>query len=198
MDKNVGVGAIVGLVLVSSVYVWNSNSFNVTQKTLLLICIIFPPAQWLGILLILLFNNFQENNSSEKIQSKNVTQTKANLHTSIMSLTELREKGILTDNEFYEKVAKIKTEDALQEVKASKEYKQLKSLFESGVLTKEEFERKILLINPASAPIGTTRKEIHKKVHIKKDQDMYDVLHLFIYGALAFFLYAVIISLIDN
>ena len=146
MDNSIGVGAIVGLTLASSVYVWKSESFSALQKTVLYICIIFPPAQWLGILIMLIYNNVKAENSAERVNERKVEQVKTKLDSSIRSLTELRDKGILTDVEYYEKVAKIKTEKAQQEIQNSSEYNQLKSLRDSGILSKEEFENKIKLI----------------------------------------------------
>ena len=146
MDNSIGVGAIVGLAFASSIYVWKSESFGVLQKTILYICIIFPPAQWLGILIMLIYNNIKVENSAEKVSERKVEQVKTKLDSSINSLTELRDKGILTDVEYYEKVAKIKTEKAQQEIQNSSQYRQLKSLRDSGILTKEEFENKIKLI----------------------------------------------------
>lgn len=164
MEHSVGVGAIVGLTFASSLYVWNNDSFSKEQKTVLIICFIFPPAQWVGILIVLAYNNNKVNNSSEKINERKVEQVKTNLDSSISSLTELREKGILTEAEYYEKTAKIKTEKAQQELKNSKEYKQLKSLFDSGVLTKEEFENKIkLLLNIPEKKTNT--KEIKSTIN---------------------------------
>ena len=55
MDNNIGIGIIVGLTFTSSVYVWNNEKFSSIQKTILLICIVFPPAHWLGILVVLLY-----------------------------------------------------------------------------------------------------------------------------------------------
>jgi hypothetical protein len=150
MDNNIGVGAIVGLAFASSLYVWNSNSFTKGQKTVLLICIIFPPAQWLGILIVLGYNNYKESNSSEKVAERKVNETKTKLELTISSLTELNEKGILTDEEFKSKVEKIEAEKEEQNLKNSTEYKQLKSLLDSGVLTKEEFESKIQLLQNVS------------------------------------------------
>lgn len=45
MDEGIGVGLIIGAVTSSSIYIWNSEHFTKSQKTFLLICIIFPPAQ---------------------------------------------------------------------------------------------------------------------------------------------------------
>lgn len=146
MVKDIGVGAIVGLTFVSSVYVWKNKHFSTLQKIVLYFCIIFPPAQWIGILIILIYNNYKENKSIEKVSERNVEQVKAKLNSSIQNLTDLRDKGILTDKEYYKKVAEIKTKKAQQEIQNSVEYRQLKSLKDSGVLTQEEFENKLKLI----------------------------------------------------
>ncbi|RTY92995.1 hypothetical protein EKM01_02495 [Flavobacterium sp. RSP46] len=150
MEHNVGVGAIVGLVLASSIYVWNNEKFSRVQKTILLIFFIFPPAQWVGILVVLAYNSYKVNNSTEKITERKVEQVKINLDNSISSLKDLKDKGILTDEEYKTKVKKIDAEKTEQNLKKSLEYKQLKSLFDSGILTKEEFENKVKLIKTVS------------------------------------------------
>lgn len=139
MEHNIGVGAIVGLVVASSIYVWNNNNFSKEQKTGLLICIVFAPAQWLGILLVLAYNSNRDNNTIER-------KTEKKLDSTISNLIDLKEKGILTEEEYKSKVHKIETEKAEQYLKNSTEYKQLKSLFDSEVLTKDEFENKIQLL----------------------------------------------------
>ena len=147
MEHNIGVGAIVGLATASSFYIYKSEKLSSVQKTILLICVIFPPAQWLGILIVLAYNNFIENNSVEKIaEIKNENKINT-LNSQVESLKDLKEKGILTNEEYNQKVEKIEAEKAEQDLKNSTEYKQLKSLLDSGVLTKEEFESKIVKIN---------------------------------------------------
>ena len=146
MEHSIGVGMIVGLVFATSTYIWNSDSFTKSQKSLLLVLIIFPPAQWVGILIILIFNNYKVNNSTEKITERKVEQIKSSLENSISNLSDLKSKGILTEEEYNSKVEKIETEKAEQNLKNSLEYKQLKSLLDSSILTKEEFETKIKLI----------------------------------------------------
>lgn len=143
IDKNIGVGAIVGLVTASSLYVWNSESFTKNQKILLLCCILFPPIQWIAILVILAYNSYQINNTEEKITERKTYEVKSQLNTSISNLTDLKDKGILTDEEYKEKVQKIEDEKNEYDLKNSVEYKQLKSLLDSNVLTKDEFESKI-------------------------------------------------------
>lgn len=150
MDKSIGIGSIVGLTFASSLYVWNNEKFSSVQKAVLLVCIVFPPAQWIGILVVIAYNNYKVNNSAEKVTERKVEQVKVNLDISILSLKDLKEKGILTDEEYKTKVAKINAEKDEQSLKNSLEYRQLKSLLESGILTKEEFDNKIKLIQNVS------------------------------------------------
>ena len=147
MEHNIGVGVIVGLATASSFYIYKSEKFSSIQKTILLICVIFPPAQWLGILIVLAYNNYIENNSVEKIAERRNENKINTLNSQVESLKDLKEKGILTEEEYKTKVKKIEAEKTEQNLKNSIEYKQLKGLFESGVLTKEEFESKIKRLN---------------------------------------------------
>lgn len=139
MENNIGVGLIIGLITASSIYVWNSDEFTKEQKVFLLIAVIFAPAQWLGILVIKYYNNHKFEKTPER-------KTEKKLDSTISNLTELKEKGILTEEEYNAKVEKIDADKTEQSLKNSLEYKQLKSLFESGVLTKDEFESKIQLL----------------------------------------------------
>ena len=147
MEHNIGVGLIVGLVTASSFYIYRSEKFSSVQKTILLICVIFPPAQWLGILIVLAYNNYIENNSVEKVAERRNENKINTINSQVKSLKDLKEKGILTNEEYNQKVEKLEAEKAEHNLKNSTEYKQLKSLLDSGVLTKEEFESKIVKIN---------------------------------------------------
>lgn len=146
MEHSIGTGLIVGIVTASSLYVWNSESFTKPQKTALLICAILPPAQWVGILVVLVYNYFIESNSVEKITERKVEQKTNNLNTQIENIRDLKNKGILTEEEFKSKVEKIEAEKTEQKLKSSTEYKQLKSLLDSGILSKEEFGKKVVLL----------------------------------------------------
>jgi hypothetical protein len=112
----------------------------------LLICIVFPPAQWIGIIIILIYNNYKLENTPEKLSEKKVIEKKIELNTTIDNLLELKEKGILTSDEYYEKVDKIESQKIEVQIKNSSEYKQLKNLFENNILTADEFENKIKLL----------------------------------------------------
>ena len=73
MDKNIGIGVIIGLLTFSSIYVWQSKNFSKTQKIILLISVVFAPLQWIGILIFSLYNKVNLENSPERI-SENKTE----------------------------------------------------------------------------------------------------------------------------
>lgn len=156
MENSIGVGAIVGLTTVSSIYVWNTDSFSKVQKTILLFCIIFPPAQWVGILIFLIYNDYTSNNTQEKINEKKIVENQTKLDSSIQNLKELKDKGILSDIEYRDKVNKIEEEKVNQGIKASVEYNQLKSLLDSNVLTKNEFEDKVEILRSIKSTVPNT------------------------------------------
>jgi Ca2+/Na+ antiporter len=92
-------------------------------------------------------NNYFDRTIQERNIERNIEQKVNDLETQIESLSNLKEKGILTEEEYNQKVSKIEEVKTNENLKNSKEYKQLKSLLDSGVLTKEEFENKIILLN---------------------------------------------------
>lgn len=142
MEHNIGIGVIIGLLTASSIYVWQSKNFTKTQKTILLICIVFAPLQWLGIIVFSIYNKIQLENTPERIAEKKTEEVKSKLNSTIENLKDLKQKGILSEEEFNTKVDKIEAEKSEQNLKNSTEYKQLKNLLDSGILTKEEFENK--------------------------------------------------------
>jgi len=93
MDKNIGVGLIIGAVIGSSIYIWNSESFTKSQKSVLLICAIFAPLQWILIPLILFYNKIQKESSKEYKNEQKLNTTNDNLY-------QLKQKGILTEEEY--------------------------------------------------------------------------------------------------
>lgn len=146
MEHSVGVGIIVGLVITSSIYIWNNENFSKEQKIGLLICLVFPPAQWLGILIVLIYNNYKESYFLEKTSKHQIVIEKDSLDDSITKLSDLKQKGIITDEEYKTKIEKIEFEKEEKNIRHSIEYKQLKSLFDSGILTNDEFESKIKIL----------------------------------------------------
>jgi hypothetical protein len=161
MDKDIGVGLIIGLLVATTIYVYNSIRFNKAQKIILYICIIFPPAQWVLILVFLLYDYLKNQNSPEvKTQKENVKQTQS-IADKLETLKELHEQGILSDNEYYEKSAKLKTEKLQIELKQTDEYKKLKSLYDDGILTKDELKSKIEKIKLKKEKTKVENKNSH-------------------------------------
>lgn len=143
MDENIAVGILVGLSIGITAYIWNSDWFTKSQKYILLILILFPPLQWGTAIILFVFNSQRFKNTKEyKEESK--------INSSTASLKELRDKGILTDDEYKTKIQKLETEKTEQDLRNSIEYKQLKNLLDSGILTNEEFDNKLNLLSSIS------------------------------------------------
>lgn len=139
MDKSIGVGSIIGLIIFSTLYVLQSTNFTKSQKIILFLFVIFPPLQWVSILILKYYNKYNRENTKE---FKTVLKQKS----IVENLTELNQKGLITNEEYYSKIEKIESEKAEINLKNLKEYKQLANLRESGILTTEEFETKVLLL----------------------------------------------------
>ena len=161
MDKDIGVGLLVGLLIATTIYVYNSVRFSNTQKIILYICIIFAPAQWLLILIFLAVNYTISENSKERKEEKAVKSETINYSNKLETLKDLHKQGILSDDEYYEKSAKLKSEILQSEIKQTPEYKKLKSLYDDGILTKEEFEAKTKNIKPSTNHVSN--KTDHKE-----------------------------------
>jgi hypothetical protein len=146
MDNNIGVALIIGLTIGTSIFVYDSEKFNKIQKIFLLICLIFPPLQWLSILIILGINKYREKNSTENIEFKNVHKPANTIDDKINSLRELKDKEILTEEEYRQKVNKLKNSKLESEIKLSDDYQKLKTLYNDEILTKEEFESKFEIL----------------------------------------------------
>ena len=146
MDNNVGVALIIGLTIGTSIFIYDSEKFNKIQKGFLLICVIFPPLQWLSMLIILGINKYQKENSTENIELKNVYKQSNTIDDRINSLRELKDKEILTEEEYHQKVNKLKNAKLESEIKLSDDYQKLKTLYNDEILTKEEFESKFEIL----------------------------------------------------
>ncbi len=107
----------------------------------LVACVFLTPL--IGLIITLVSPKLDE--FKKEIQTIKTENSK--LDNSLHNLSELKQKGILTDEEYTQKVSKLNSEKIEKELKNSIEYKQLKSLLDSGILTKEEFEKKIKLLN---------------------------------------------------
>lgn len=142
MDENILIGAIVGGVTASSIYVYQSDKFNKAQKAFLLVCFIFPPLQWVSILILLGLNNYKKQNSQEAIKEKQIIKETNSFDDKIKSLKELKEKEILTEEEYNVKIKNLEDLKFESELRLSKDYQKLKSLFDDGILSEDEFKTK--------------------------------------------------------
>lgn len=145
MESNIGVAVIIGLLITSSLYVWNSDLFSKNQKIFLLLLILFPPAHWIALIIVYLYNKSTVN---DQLQSQTKYSESKILKTETLeqNLNSLKKTGIINDDEFDIKLKEIKNQQI--EIENSDEYRQLTNLFKSGIFTKEEFDaKKILLKN---------------------------------------------------
>jgi hypothetical protein len=146
MDTQIGVGLIIGLVSASSFYVYNSDRFSVVQKVFLLVGILFPPAQWIGILGVLVYNYFKDKKSLERLNYIEINKSSSANKIHLKHLSDLKNNGILSDEEYWNKISDIDSKNADQEIKLTDDYKKLKSLFDSNVLSEIEFNDKVILL----------------------------------------------------
>jgi uncharacterized membrane protein YhaH (DUF805 family) len=139
MDNRIIVGLVVGLTFATTTYVWNSQKFNKTLKWILTLFIAFPPLQWATIIIVLIFKSFDTFNT----ESENKLRTSKS---SINDLIDLKNKGLISENEFKQKVEILEADKIDVKIKQSDEYKKLKGLFESNILTEEEFNNKVRIL----------------------------------------------------
>lgn len=79
------------------------------------------------------------------VEKKTVSQQES-FNVKIDTLKQLKEKGILTDQEYESKVKKVEEDNVSKSLENYEEYKQLSALYEDGILTKEEFENKVEIL----------------------------------------------------
>lgn len=70
----------------------------------------FCSLQWLGILIFSTYNKMKLENTPEKIIEKKTEEVKLKLDTTIENLKDLKQKGILTEEEYKQKVEKLEAE----------------------------------------------------------------------------------------
>lgn len=135
MDKDVGIGLIIGLSIGMILYAANSERFSQAQRVSIYVFIIFPPLQLLLFIIYLIYN------SQKKEEPKILSETEI-FNDKIASLKELKDSGLLTDEEYSQKSKNIENSKLEAQIKDLSSYKKLKSLLDDGVLTKEEFKNK--------------------------------------------------------
>lgn len=159
MDEDIVIGMIVGAMTASSLYVWNSNKIYKAQKAILLLFVVFPPLQWVSILLTLAYNKSKLQNSTEFKKTATIDKNKSELEKAKESLKSLKNSGVINNEEYDLKVEKIKNQINNYDILNTNEYKQLKYLFDSNILTKQEFEEKIkLLENNELSSLSSVKK----------------------------------------
>ena len=147
MNNNIGVGLVVGLTTASSIFIYKSQKFTRLQKLILLICILFPPIQWLLAVIILFINHYRFKNLPENIRQQRI-QDKININESKLStLQDLYDKGLITDSEYIEKTRILQKAKFNLELEKSDDYIKLKSLLDENLLTQEEFNDKVQSLN---------------------------------------------------
>lgn len=134
MGKRIIIGMLTGLVLATTAGIWSSKHFSKSQKIFLTICVIFPPAQWVFAIIIYAYNKKNDIiiDYKQNINSKDLEKLKHLKNSNLLSdeeyeikagkiktesilndikktgeykaLSQLNKKGILTDNEFDEKI----------------------------------------------------------------------------------------------
>lgn len=138
MDNRIIIGLVSGITIATISYIWSSDKFNKFTKILLTILPILP-LQWLVIILILLLKNFNMFNSTDK----NKPLTSSN---SINYLRDLKNKGLISELEYNQKIEKLQAENIDLKIKQTNEYRKLLELLKSGILTEEEFNTKIRIL----------------------------------------------------
>lgn len=131
---------------------------------------LFPVFLVSGIYLLLLSKGLIINNEpkyylnilTKKNDSTLANNYKNNDELSIESLKQLKNKGILTDEEYRLKKQQIKKNSKNKALLNSPEYKQLKNLYENNILTKIEFEDKIELLKSDFNSINNKKTEVEK------------------------------------
>jgi hypothetical protein len=137
MDNGIGVGILVALTFTSTIFILQSNYFTKSQKIILGILFIFPPAQWILGIIIGFGNKYKDSTIGFKIDSaKKSTQ----------ELRKLKEFGVISEQEYKEKSERIINKKQDEFFLKSEEYKSLKRLKNNGILTQSEFEEKSELL----------------------------------------------------
>jgi hypothetical protein len=79
-ENSIGVGLIVGIAITTTVIIYNSKSFNNIQKNILLVLIVFIPAQWILALIFIIYNtqkgNIKTNISKKSSEMNNLDHSK--------------------------------------------------------------------------------------------------------------------------
>ena len=89
---------------------------------------------------LIYFGNKQKAETKEEKEAKS---ERKSYHKKLYSVEQLYEKGLLTKEEYEDKVRVLKSENREQAIKNTKEYKMLKDLKDNGLLSVNEFKQKV-------------------------------------------------------
>ncbi|CAM4316940.1 hypothetical protein EWU23_09265 [Cytophagaceae bacterium 50C-KIRBA] len=143
MDKNILVGTIVGLVFASSLHIWKSDKISQTQKWILIPMFLFPPLQWVALMMVTLYNNYSSRNEELQENIEINVNSGNDLDQAIDNLVELRVKGIISFEELMKNIRVIEKKKLEKNLLKSKEFEQLKYLLDIDVISNEEFDIKV-------------------------------------------------------
>lgn len=178
MDEGIGIGLVVGAVTGTSIYVYQSDSFSKAQKAFLLICIVFPPLQWVSTLVLLGINNYRKNSVRDKSTDfLSEREEVSDIDDKIFTLDKLRDSQILTAEEYDDKVSGLKIKKNEAELKLSDDYKNLKKLFDSEILSQEEFDSKVEVLKEK---VGKYKVKSEPEPEFKVVSKLVDELYLIV------------------
>jgi hypothetical protein len=140
MENNIGIGILIAITFTSTVFVINTEYYTKNQKIILYFLFLFPPAQWVLGLILLLWNN--SNNKTEGFKAFKIS-------SQINDLKYLKFKGMLTEEEYEDKLSIIIQKEEAKKLTKSAEYKLLKQLRDDNILTEIEFKEKLKLLEKA-------------------------------------------------
>jgi len=137
MENSIGIGVLIVLTLSSTAFILSSDYFTKSQKVILGILFMFPPGQWVLALILGIWNS--SNNKTQGFKTNKI-------NSQIDDLKHLKNKGILTEEEYYIKESVIIEKQELEKINKSAEYKLLEQLKKDNILTETEFKTKTELL----------------------------------------------------
>ncbi|WP_100612436.1 hypothetical protein [Confluentibacter lentus] len=143
MNTEIGIALIIGITIGTTSLIWKSENFTYSQKVFLTICFLFPPLQWILAILIYFFNTTKNSSSNNYKYQHKTEKSKISINEQKQSIQILKDKGVLTETEYQEKINIIEEQIIIDKIHKSTEYQNLKNIYESELLTKEQFDEKV-------------------------------------------------------
>ena len=128
---------------------------------------------------------------NEEIENQPINRTLK----SIENLEDLRDSGLLTENEYQEKAQKLRDKILLEQIKETEEYNKLNDLFDRGVLSSDEFHSKLKLLQKSHVVNDNSNIIENKKLTPKNELPKQKIENKFILSKylIPIFVFAVII-----